>query len=399
MAYHAFWAGRRYGTVYGEDIPAIEGAQGVFGELTDKANALLELTLGAGYDVDESSINAVTIPVPSWDDVSITGALSYWADILDNTLSRLAHIDIPYDPPSDITVPDPPAYDDSLRQTLSTSIVNDLNNGLYGIKNDNELLSFESIRDKANFELEKARMAHVVRFCASGLSSPPGFMNRGISDSVEKYNNDLSEANAKITIDANERFSKAKAMTYESAVDLARVAFDKFSLGLRLMAAVYKARVDAFYQIVKSQSGAASATYDGYLASVSAYAAEMDGLYKSYQAQAGLQEFGFRRYDSEFMAALEEVKATLTALFEEIRLYVAEGDAKTKAYAAMASSALSGIDVNARVGASQGHNESATSSSSASDSADYSGTNSNTVQVQVSSQADGPVGTVSTTLP
>jgi hypothetical protein len=147
--------------------------------------------------------------------------------------------------------------------------------------------------------------------------------------------------------------------------------------------------MEAFFQEIKGKATLASAEYDGYVSLVNAYSSEMDGLYKSYQALASIDEFAYRKYNTQVLAAVEENKGLLDGIIEELKTYVGLGNARVKAHAGMAAAALSGLDINARSSTSASYDTSRRTSTSESETDEYLESNSNEVAGSVSEEAVG----------
>ena len=323
--------------------------------------------LSGSINVDTSDAEAVGIPAVSFDTIDISVAGQYLLAVLNGILALPNHRSVEFEDPGALGITlDTPTLDESLYASLKGNILGDVTTGGYGIDNLIERDLFERERDNVMGALETAKNAAVTASFSNGLSMPTGAMLGQMLDADLDATRKLEEANQKVIADRFAKYADAKKDAYTNGAELVKRVIDEYGIKIKTAIAAYTAKVDAYLKKTEAGVKVAGAELDAYLSSVEAYASQMKALEGMYVAMGSLLEYGYRTHDERLAAAIESAKAQVSILLAKSKADLEEESARLMAYAAVATAALSAINVHASVSESSSYSASNSVSKSAS---------------------------------
>jgi len=107
-----------------------------------------------------------------------------------------------------------PGYTSELRDELVVKLLNDLQNGTYGIEPGDEAGLWSRARDRAA-SIAKSEITGIMRRAsASGFPMPSGAMYEAMREADQKHTNALSEAEREITLRRSELYVEGRKFTF-----------------------------------------------------------------------------------------------------------------------------------------------------------------------------------------
>lgn len=306
--------------------------------------------------VDTNKVEAVEFPAISWDTIDLNSAGQYLLAVLNGILDLPIYRTVEFEDPGalGITV-DAPTLDETLFTELKDHILPEVTGGAYGIDTLIEQDLFERERDAIMGALDKEKSDIAVTQFTNGLSLPTGeFVGRSLAADIIAAEK-LEEVNRKIIADRFALYADAKEYAYKNGSQLAERMVDEYAIKIKTAIAVYAAKVDAYAKKTEAGVKLNSAELTAYKSMVDAYTSQMKALESQYRVMASVAEYGYRTSDEQLGAAIEEAKAKVEIYLSESKADLEEESARLMAYAAVATAALSAINVHASMSESSSY--------------------------------------------
>lgn len=195
------------------------------------------------------------------------------------------------------------AYNTALTDPLRAKLLNDLQNGSYGIDPTDEIALLNRARDR-EVELASTRIEEAGRaMAARGFPLPPGELSIHIDRAYQEMQNKVSAVNREITLERSKRFVDARQFTIqevrqteamlmnywnsvqERSLNAARITVEMAITLFNATLAMYRARLEATkigadkqFQISQAYMEQAKTRLENFRVQVAAFEANLRGV-------------------------------------------------------------------------------------------------------------------------
>ena len=324
----------------GENVAALQG------EVIDQSNVVFDQMLAlAASATDEAmnanlTVNTSSLPTaPVFPDVELTvsdflAALAYLEALKNLLLTAPVY-------PADYAETD---YSSTLLTALVNLLYADLTDGGHGIDTDDEENLWNRARERVIKESQSEGDAATRQFAIAGFPMPTGAAQMAQQQVQQKASEAIATANRDISIKRADMYVENRKHAISASTEVEKIRMGNFNSRMDRLLEHYKANVTKITE--------------DYRVRAQVYASIAGAYVNLYSSNAGLAQAQAQLAIGEITAKVAVYRAEMDKVFEAAKLDLESKKTKASIYMALATAAMSAINVNTSLGAQAQSSES-----------------------------------------
>lgn len=287
----------------------------------------------AGYNSVDSQVDAINEIAGSFPSVPSVVYPSYVApEIGDISISELTH---------DITT----------LEAARSLILDDVQNGGYGIDTDDESALLDRTRDRVENEADKSKDEVERSYSSKRFNIPPGALHDASSKIQQSKRSALSEVNRDIYINRSEQFVRARQFAVQTAGVLDKTRADILEIQFRIEEARARFSLASFQSQLEAYRIKIMAALDQAKLTINIYETQSKVVSERVRAASDAAKVRVASYEANYKSLLgvleynlKQSMAELEAEKEEATLRLKAATSGTDFYSSIVSGAMSAIN-------------------------------------------------------
>lgn len=319
------------------------------GEIIDQSNLVFESMFDLAAQATDAALNADLsvstsgLPVaPTWPHIDLSVADYNTALIFLGQL-REDLMDDPVYPPDYIEG----TYSSTLLTALFNLLYSDLINGGYGIDIRDEENLWNRARERELRSMQSQQDSATRQFARAGFPMPTGAAQKAMQQLQQESSEKIAQANRDIAIKRADMYVENRKHAMSTTIALEKLTIDNFN-----------AQAD---RLLKHYEVNVTKVTEDYRIRTQAYAALAGAYVSLWGSNAGLAQAQAALATAEINGKVAIYRAEMDKVFEQAKLELEGKKTAAGIYAAIASAAMSAINVNTSMNASASASQSASS--------------------------------------
>ena len=319
------------------------------------------------------NIPDLVMPTVNWNSLDPGGVMSYFNTIYDRFLYPPINTKIIIEDVPDLTVPDVDyTYDTEPMDVMKAKIKADIAASSFGPETADRTGLDTRAAERAGMLSGALTAGAAGAFSGFGMVFPTTAKAATAAEYAKRGAFAMSSASQGGLIAYSDAWSAGKKMTIASGLEVNKAIFQEFAIKLEALLDVFNAKIDGYLKRAQAKTLLVGYEYDHFVARTKAYSAMVGAMSDVIALSEKNLDMSMSVYKRRIEIAVDAVKATIEKLTGIAEIHVGAEKAVFDANRAVATGALSVMNVQAAVSSSVSGSNSNSSSASASKSANAS---------------------------
>lgn len=336
----------RWNSIQRPVVSAAVKAQEILNRVAGLAQSAVDKAAGVVPTLDLGDLpDSIQVPAPIQllSNVDIQLAVSTLQELRDQLMAARPEYSFDYTDEE---------YSSYVLSLLQAKVAYDLEHGTSGIDPEQEEALFQRARDRemrvALAAVENAALPYVI----SGLTMPPGAMLAAMQVKSDEANDRIIAASREIMIEREKLYVAGRNATFVAATSLEQINSALYTATMARSLDAAKARLQAVIDIFTAEAKGVEAIADVYA--------------KTFAAEGEIIQARAKAYEAEVAATLGAANYALDRVVKIAGIQIDSAKSQANVYAAIASSALGAMNINASLSQSESYSSSESDATSSS---------------------------------